>query len=81
MVEFGAEAPEKVALKDTFYSVPSDLEMVGYILNGLAAKRQYIAFKGPGVGWPVGKSQLDLAHDIAAQTLNALDGQLNKYRY
>jgi hypothetical protein len=56
--------------------------MVGDILDGhMAAKCENIAFKGSGIGSAlIGESKLDLAHDLATQTLNPLYGQLNVHR-
>jgi hypothetical protein len=73
------EPMAQIPFEDILYGIPTDPQMVGDILDGhMAAKRQYIAFKGSGVGPAFfGESEFDLAHDLTTQTFNALYGQLN----
>jgi hypothetical protein len=83
VAQSGAFEPmAQIPLEDVLYGIPPDPQMVGDILDGhMAAKCENIAFKGSGIGSAlIGESKLDLAHDLATQTLNPLYGQLNVHR-
>jgi len=75
------EPVAQIPLEDVFYGIPTDLQVLGHIQNGhVTAKLQNIAFKCPGVGAAyIGKAQLNLTYDSAAQTFDPLYGQFNEH--
>ena len=72
-----AIAPRQVALLDVLDHVPADVEVMGDVADGHAARQlQDVSLEGPGVAPPrVGEGDLDLAHQATGPAFDARDRQ------
>jgi hypothetical protein len=69
-------------LLDVLDDIPTDVEMIGHVLDGAEPRQvQHVAFEGVGVGPPrIGKRHVHLPRDFALKANDARDFGKDKGR-